>query len=85
MDRVPGLPGSAAASHPVEDALAELDGAITLVLTGVARTVQLYGLAGAASATGVGAARAQDAGVAFRIERGRGGGITLIVGPKLNG
>jgi hypothetical protein len=85
MDRFPTLPGDQGAPDPVEDAIAEVDGAIVLILTGVARAVQLYGLPGAGRATAVGAAHAQEAGLAFRIERDRRGGITLIVGPKLHG
>jgi hypothetical protein len=85
MDRFPTLPGDQGAPDPVDEAVAEIDGAITLILAGHARTVQLYGLVGAGGATAGGAAHAQESGVAFRVERDRRGVITLIVGPKLDG
>jgi hypothetical protein len=78
---VPGEPQPDA----TEQAVAEIDGAISLVLTGAARTVQIYGLLAAEAAAATGAAHAQEAGVAFRIERGRGGAITIVVGPTRGG
>jgi hypothetical protein len=73
------------AQELVDRAIAEIDGAIALVITGAARTVQLYGLPGAEYAAAIGAARAQEAGVAFRIEHDRRAGVTVVVGPKRSG
>ena len=79
MDRFrPGpfpLPGDDA----IDRAIAEIDAAIELVLAGAARKVTLTGMPGLAGAAGVGAARAQDALVGFRMAPGRPD--TVVIGP----
>lgn len=70
------------APDPLMRAIAEIDGAIALVLDGTARTVQLCCLPGAERAAGVGAAHAHVAGVGFRIERDASADITVVVGPR---
>jgi hypothetical protein len=63
-------------------AIAEVDAAIGLVLAGAAVRVHLTGLGLADVIAVPGAARAQQAGVAFRIERDRPSGpATITVGP----
>ena len=72
---------------PVEIALGEIDVAIALVQRGQARRVRLYGLIGAERAAGVGLAHAQEAGIAFGLERGTEPGlpVSLVIGPPIDG
>lgn len=65
-----------------ERALVEIGVAIELVAAGGARTVRVACLPGAELAAARGAAAAQAAHVAFRLERS-GGGATLVIGPAL--
>lgn len=80
MDRFRPGPFPLPADEAIDRAIAEIDAAIELVLTGAARKVTLAGMPGLAGAAGVGAARAQDAAVAFRVSPGRPD--TVIIGPR---
>ena len=74
-----------AASGPdaLEIALNEVGVAIAMVGLGYAVTVRLCGLMAADAASTSGAARAQAAGVDFRVLRDARGQVDLIVGPRL--
>lgn len=69
-------------SDPDEIDLAHIDAAIELVVRGVARRVRLAGLGGAAGLAATALARAQDADVAFAVDR-HGATMTLTFGPRL--
>jgi hypothetical protein len=69
--------------NTLEIAIGEVDAAIALVVSGAARRVRLVGVAAAAEAAPTGAARAQAAGVEFRISRGATGLPTIEVGPRI--
>jgi hypothetical protein len=75
------LPG--AALDPVERALVEVDAAVALVVQGVALRVTVSGLPAADDVAAAAAARAQVAGVAFRVRRDTREAVTLVVGPRL--
>ena len=62
--------------------LEQITAAIEMVVAGVARRIQLVGLADAAEAASVGLARAQGAGVAFSLDRGAGRAPAIVVGPR---
>jgi hypothetical protein len=65
-----------------EAALGEIDAAIALVLSRVARRIRLSGMAHAVVVAGAGAAHAQSAGVAFGLDRDDdAGSLTITVGP----
>jgi hypothetical protein len=74
---------AATGSDPLEIALTEIDAAIALVVLGVAVTVRICSLRAAEDAAPTAAARAQAAGVAFRIVPTPAAPPTLIVGPRL--
>jgi hypothetical protein len=74
---------AAAGPDPLDVALTEIDAAIALVVLGVAVTVRICSLRAAEDAAPTAAARAQAAGVAFRIGPVPDGPPTLIVGPRL--
>ena len=64
-------------------ALVEIDAAIAMVVNGHATRVRLTALPFVGRVTGMGAAHAQAAGVAFRIEGAdRTGVLTVTVGPR---
>lgn len=67
----------------LESALAEVDAAIALVLSGLAVTVRLCNLAAAEYVAFDAAARAQTAGVGFSLRRDGARWPTLVVGPRL--
>ena len=67
----------------LELALAEVDAAIALVLSGLAVTVRLCNLAVAEDVAFDAAARAQTAGVGFSLRRDGARRPTLVVGPRL--
>lgn len=68
----------------LDDALAEVDAAITLVSRGAAVRVRLIGFALAEAVAGPAAARAQIAGVRFQIDRPDAAAATaIIVGPTV--
>ena len=81
MDRT--LSWLAGAHNPdaTERTLAEIDAAITMVSLGIAATVRLVNLPAAEATAFEAAARAQAAGLAFRVERHDADSTTLIVGP----
>ena len=64
-------------------ALAEIDAAIALVLSAVARRVRLTALPFVEPVAATGLARARAAGVAFAFERGERAGVaTVTIGPR---
>jgi len=72
------------AGEELERALLEIDAAIELVASGGAVRVSLVGFAVADVIAGVGAAHAQEARVAFRIERqDTATGSSIVIGPAL--
>ncbi len=69
---------------PLDVALREVDVAIELVVTGLARVVQLTGLDAAERAAAPGLAQAQAAGVRFELQRSNSvaGAVSLRIGPR---
>ena len=65
----------------LEQDLAEVAAAVSLVARGAAREVRLINLRRPVAVAGEAAARAGDAGVALRLERSDGR-VRLIVGPR---
>jgi hypothetical protein len=84
MDRTISWLAAAVAYDPFERTLFEIDAAIALVVAGAAVTVRLVALPAAERAAVIGAARAQAAGVAFRLRREPPASISLVVGPRLD-
>jgi len=84
VDRTLSWLAGADSADAVERALTEVDAAIAMVALGVARSVRLCNLPGAEEAAFFAAARAQDRGVAFRVQRDSPRSITMIVGPRLD-
>jgi hypothetical protein len=82
MDRSDPIPFPGAGQEQLERTIAEIDGAIELVVRAEARTVYLTGLPRIEQAAPLGAARAQRAGVLFRVEGDAGTPLTVIVGPR---
>ena len=71
---------------PLDVALGEIEGAIELVVSGLARVVQLAGLEAAERAAALGLAQAQAAGVRFELQRSSSGGVvSLRIGPRIDG
>lgn len=64
--------------------LAEVEVAVALVRTGGAARIRLVGLRDAAGIAGIAAARAQAAGLAFRLDTRdpQGGVANLTIGPR---
>jgi hypothetical protein len=79
MDSV--IPFRAAPSSAAERDLVEIDAAIALVVEGHARRVRLVGLADPEAVAPVGLARAQVAGVGFRMVS-NGDPAVLTFGPR---
>ena len=74
-----------AAKHgtdPIELAMVEVEAAIAMVVAGAAVRIRLCNLAGAADVAFDGAARAQAAGVAFRLQHDGPDSVTIVVGPR---
>ena len=71
---------------PLDVALREIDVAIELVASGLARVVQLTGLEAAERAAALGLAQAQSAGVRFELQRSNSvaGAVSLRIGPRLD-
>lgn len=65
--------------------IAEVEAAITLVDMGTATRVRLVDLPHALLLAGQALARAQAAGVAFRVDRRGPGHVTLEIGPRIVG
>jgi hypothetical protein len=82
MDRSEPIPFPGGGAEQLERTLAEIDGAIELVVRAGAHTVYLTGLPRIDQAAPLGAARAQRAGVQFRVEGDAGTTLTVIVGPR---
>ena len=72
---------------PLDVALREIDVAIELVVSGLARVVQLTGLEAAERAAALGLAQAQAAGVSFELQRSSSvaGAVSLRIGPRFDG
>ena len=72
---------------PLDVALREIDVAIKLVASGLARVVQLTGLEAAERAAAMGLAQAQAVGVRFELQRSSSvaGAVSLRIGPRLDG
>ena len=83
MDRTITQLPTAAVGDSLERALLEVDAAITLVLAGIAVTITLCCFDGAESAAFTGAAWAQAAGVAFRLQHMPPAPVVLVIGPRL--
>jgi hypothetical protein len=81
MDRSDAIPFPGAGPDQLERTLAEVDGAIELVVRGEARSVYLTSLPRLEQAAPIGAARAQRAGVLFRLEGDPATSLTAVVGP----
>ena len=83
MAAVTHLPLPRPSLDPIERDLAEVEAAIALVALGLATRVRLVGLLRAEAVAGEGLARAQEAGVAFRLDcSGPTPAVTL--GPRQN-
>ncbi len=76
------LPFPRATTDPIERDLVEIDAAISLVSRGLATRVRLVGLMRAEAVAGAGLARAQDAGVSFRLEHSADGVPAVTLGPR---
>jgi hypothetical protein len=76
------LPFPAASGDPIERDLAEIDAALGLVARGLATRVRLVGLMRPEAAAEAGLAHAQEAQVAFSLDRGTDGAVALTVGPR---
>lgn len=83
MDRT--LSWLAGAHNPdaTERALIEIDAAIAMVVRGIAVTVRLCNLPAAEETAFDAAARAQAAGVAFRLIHDHPRSATMIIGPRI--
>jgi hypothetical protein len=68
------------AEDPLDIDLREIDVAIALVARGAAVRVRLVGLNAPDAAASIALARAQQGGIAFRVDRA-GGATRLIFGP----
>jgi hypothetical protein len=82
MDQDTVLPFPNASSDPVARDLVEIDAAIDLVTRGLATRVRLVGLKRPEAVAATGLAHAQDALVAFSVDRGPAGSIAIMVGPR---
>ena len=74
---------STTAPDAADRALLEIDAAIALVAGGAAVRVRIACLASADTVALQGAARAQAAGVAFRLQHETSGPLTVVIGPQL--
>lgn len=83
MDRTLSWLAGAGSDDAVEQALTEVDAAITMVAFGIARSVRLCNLPRAEEAAFDAAARAQIADVAFSLQRDGARSVTMIIGPRL--
>jgi hypothetical protein len=80
MDPDTILPFRLASTESLDRDLAEVDAAIAMVASGRALRVRLDGLVGVEAIAAAGLARAQGAGVGFRLIRATNG-AALTVGP----
>jgi hypothetical protein len=84
VDHVEPIPfphASDPTDEDLDDALAEVDAAIALVIGGGAVRVRLIGFALAEAVAGLAAAHAQLAGVGFQIDRLGAAAAAMIIGP----
>lgn len=82
MDQDTLLPFPGASNDSVVRDLVEIDAAIDLVSGGLATRVRLVGLLRPEAVAATGLAHAQDALVAFNLDRGPAGSIAITVGPR---
>lgn len=82
MDATPLHPFPHASGDPLEHDLVEIEAAIDLVVRGLATRVRLVGLTRPEGAAATGLVRAQEAHVAFRLERSPAGAVSVTLGPK---
>jgi hypothetical protein len=82
MDPITLLPFPNASVDPIERDLAEIDAALGLVARGLATRVRLVGLMRPEAAAPAGLAHAQEAHVAFSLDRQTDGTVMLTVGPR---
>jgi hypothetical protein len=82
MDATKILPFPGASNTAVERDLAEIEAGIALVARGLAVRVRLIGLTRPEAVAATALARAQEARVAFAIDRGVNGVAAVIVGPR---
>jgi hypothetical protein len=82
IEAIPFPRASEPSDEELENALAEVDAAIALVRRGAAVRIRLIGFAFFNAVAGIGAARAQLAGVRFQIDRPEvAGAVGVTVGP----
>ena len=82
MDATTLHPFPRASGDPLERDLSEIEAAIDLVARGAATRVRLVGLTRPEGAAPTGLARAQEANVAFRLDRGPSGAVSVTLGPR---
>jgi hypothetical protein len=82
MDPTTLLPFPNASIDPIESDIAEIDAALGLVTRGLATRVRLVGLLRPEAAAAAGLAHAQEAQVAFSLDRGPDGAVALTLGPR---
>lgn len=83
MDAPAPLPFPHPSLDPIEHDLAEIEAAIDLVAGGLATRIQLIGLIRPEAIAPTGLARAQEAGVGFRLEHFAGGATAVTLGPRV--
>ena len=82
MDATTLLPFPGASPEKVDVDLAEIEAGVALVSRGLATRVRLVGLAHPDAVAGAGLGRAQASHVAFALERGPSGVVTITLGPR---
>jgi hypothetical protein len=82
VDPITLLPFPNASVDPIERDVAEIDAALGLVARGLATRVRLVGLLRPEAAAETALAHAQEADVAFSLERETDGTVVLTVGPR---
>ena len=82
MDPTTFLPFPGTSPENVDADLSEIEAAVALVSRGLATRVRLVGLAHVDEVAGAGLAHAQASHVAFALERGPSGVVTITLGPR---
>jgi hypothetical protein len=82
MDPTTFLPFPGASPEKVDADLAEIEAGVALVSLGLATRVRLVGLAHVDAVAGAGLALAQASRVAFSLERGSSGTVSVTLGPR---
>jgi hypothetical protein len=85
MDPTTFLPFPGSSPEKVDADLAEIEAGVALVSFGLATRVRLVGLSHVDAIAGAGLAHAQASHVAFALERGPRGAITITLGPRTRG